>query len=113
MKLAYGASDANFMACSISNERGETIYPYNLAWSQNPEENDKYYMHRIRLDGETYTKDIDVCDTYDSACSAYSAQMEYGYNNPRFPNVKMVSCEIVDKFGNIVYPFISTWAKLE
>ena len=113
MKLAYGASGITFMSCKITDSNGSVIRPYDLTWLANTEEPNAYFMHHIRLDGETFTKDIDICASYDAACAAYAAQMEYGFNNSKHPSVTFVSCEVVDKHGDVMEPFNGTWAKPE
>ena len=113
MKLAYGAGNVSFMSCKITDSNGSVIRPYDLTWLADPNEPDAYFLHHIRLDGETFTKDIDLCASYDAACAAYAAQMEYGYNNSKFPNVTFVSCEVVNKRGEVMEPFNGTWVKPE
>ncbi len=110
MKLAYGGNPAiTFMSCKITDINGNVVTPYNLTWNAEEQYENKFFMHHIRLDGETFTKDIDICDTFDAARSAYAAQMEYGYNNPRHANVAFVSCEITDRSGSVMIPFDETW----
>ena len=114
MKLAYGASAVTFMSCKITDVNGNVIDPrYNLNWNAESEYENKFFLHHIRQDGETITKDIDVCDTFDAARSAYAAHMEYGYNNSKHPNVTFVSCEITDRSGSVMQPFDETWTKQE
>ena len=113
MKLAYGASGITFMSCKITDSNGNVIRPYDLTWLANPEVENTYFLHHIRLDGETFTKDIDICESYDAACASYATQMEYGYNNPRHANVTFVSCEIVNKRGEVMVPYNETWVKHE
>lgn len=114
MKLAYGGSPSiTFMSCKITDSNGAVINPYNLTWNANSEYENVFFMHHIRLDGETFTKDIDICSTFDAARSAYATQMEYGYNNSRHPNVSFVSCEITDRTGSGMIPFNETWVKPE
>ena len=113
MKLAYGASAVTFMSCKITDSNGNVIRPYDLTWLANPETENQYFLHHIRLDGETFTKDIDICASYDAACASYATQMEYGYNNPRHANVSFVSCEVVNKRGEVMLPFNGTWVKPE
>lgn len=113
MKLAYGASGITFMSCKITDSNGSVLRPYDLTWLADPTEEDAYFLHHIRLDGETFTKDIDTCASYETACAAYASQMEYGYNNSKHPNVKFVSCEVVNKRGEVMEPFNGTWAKPE
>lgn len=114
MKLAYGGNPAiTFMSCKITDIDGNVVAPYNLTWNADPEFENKFFMHHIRLDGTTYSKDIDVCATFDAARSAYAACMEYGYNNTRHPNVTFVSCEITDKTGSVMTPFDETWKSAE
>ena len=113
MKLAYGAGNVSFMSCKITDSNGSVIRPYDLTWLADPNEPDVYFLHHIRLDGETFTKDIDLCASYDAACAAYAAHMEYGYNNSKFPNVTFVSCEVVNKRGEVMEPFNGTWVKPE
>ena len=114
MKLAYGGNPAiTFMSCKITDTNGSVISPYNLTWNAEANYTNKFFMHHIRLDGETFTKDIDICETFDIARSAYAAQMEYGYNNTRHANVSFVSCEITDRSGSVMIPFDETWKKPE
>lgn len=112
VKLAYGASpEITFMHCKITDSDGNVVQPYNLTWNAGEEYDNKFFMHHIRLEGETFTKDIDVCDTFNAARAAYAAQMEYGYDNGKFPNVTLVSCEITDRSGSVMKPFDETWKK--
>ena len=113
MKLAYGASTVTFMSCKITDGNGSVIVPYDLTWNADANHENAFFLHHIRLDGETFTKDIDLCDSYDAAKASYAAQMEYGYNNPRHANVSFVSCEIVNKDGVVLLPFNGTWVKPE
>ena len=113
MKLAYNASSATYVSCKITDVNGNVIMPYDMTWQKEDYTENKFFFHHIRLDGETFSKDIDVCNTYDAACSAYAAAMEYGYDNPKFPNTKLVSCEITDRSGLVLKPFAETWIKPE
>lgn len=114
MKLAYGGNPAiTFMSCKITDTNGTVIAPYDLAWNANAEYENKIFLHHIRLDGETFDKGIDVYETFDAACAAFAACMEYGHNNPRHPGVTLVSCEITDRSGTVLHPFAETWKKPE
>ena len=113
-KLAYGASPGiTFMHCKITDSAGNVVQPYNLTWNADEEYENMFFMHHIRLEGATFTKDIDVCDTFNAARASYAAQMEYGYDNSKFPNVTFVSCEITDRSGSVMKPFDETWNKHE
>ena len=113
MKLAFGASGVTFMSCKITDSNGGTVDPYDLTWNADANHANAFFLHHIRLDGETFTKDIDLCDSYDAAKASYAAQMEYGYNNPHHSNTCFVSCEIVNKDGVVMLPFNGTWVKPE
>ena len=116
MKLGYNNPsypNLTFISCKITDGSGNVISPYNLTWQKNPEEENAFFMHHIRLDGETWSKDIDVCADFDSARSAFAAAMEYGYNNPVHANTTFVSCEITDRSGSVMLPFDETWNKPE
>lgn len=117
MKTAYNNASnptMQFVSCKVTDENGSVIGGYNLTWIRSGSEGEnKYFLHHIRLDGETYNKGIDVSETFDAARSAFAAQMEYGYNNGKFPNVKMVSCEITNSAGFVLQPFAETWTKPE
>ena len=113
MKLAYGASAVTFMSCKITDTNGSVIAPYDMTWNAEADFENKFFMHHIRLDGDTFNKDIDVCASFDAARAAYAACMEYGYDNPRHANVKFVSCEITDRSGSVMLPFDETWKKAE
>ena len=114
MKLAYGGNASiTFMSCKITDNNGGVIAPYDQTWSANTAVDNQFFMHHIRLDGETYSKDIDVCATFDLARSSFAAAMEYGYNNSKHPNVKLVSCMITDRSGLVLTPYDETWVKPE
>ena len=114
MKLAYGGNPAiTFMSCKITDVNGAAVTPYDLTWNANEEYENKIFLHHIRLDGENYNKDIDICESFDAARAAFAAHMEYGYNNSKHPNVSFVSCEITDRSGTVLQPFAETWVKPE
>lgn len=111
MKLAFNANpNIHYVSCKITDTNGAVIAPYKFTWKGNTSLfKDKYFMHYIRLDGETFTKNIDVCDSFNQAIASYAAQMEYGYNNPNHPNVSFVSCLVEDQYGAIMTPYNGTW----
>ena len=114
MKTAFGGNpNMDFVSCKITDVNGNVVEPYNLTWNKNEEFENKFFLHHIRKNGESFVKDIDVCASFDAARSAYAAQMEYGYGNTRYPEVELVSCEITDKSGTVMYPFNETWVKPE
>ena len=114
MKLAYGGNPAiTFMSCKITDVNGAVVDRYNLTWNANADAENKIFLHHIRLDGENYNKDIDICESFDAARAAFAAHMEYGYNNTKHPNVSLVSCEITDRSGTVLQPFAETWVKPE
>ena len=114
MKLAFGGNPSiTFMSCKITDINGNVVAPYDLTWNAEADFDNRFFMHHIRLDGETFTKDIDICVTFDAARAAYAAQMEYGYNNSRHPSVNFVSCQITDRSGSVMVPFDETWKKQE
>jgi hypothetical protein len=103
MKLAYGANPAiTFMDCKITDGNGAIIGEYNETYNAEPGAENTFFQHYIRVDGETITKNIDVCADYNAAKSAQHQQLEYGYGNPRHPGVTMVSCMITDKSGAVL-----------
>lgn len=117
MKLAYdnpSFPNMNYVSCKITDVNGNVVAPYDLTWSRNAETYpNTFFMHHIRLDGQNFTKDIDIVDNFDAARVAFAKEMEYGYNNPTHPDVSFVSCEIVDRFGVVMTPFSETWIKPE
>ena len=113
MKLAFGASGVTFMSCKITDSNGATVDPYDLTWNADANHANVFFLHHIRLDGANFTKDIDICASYDAAKAAYAAHMEYGYGNTKFPNVSFVYSEIVNKDGVTMLPFNETWVKPE
>lgn len=115
-RMKYGYNNPSypgmtFISCKITDGNGAVVAPYNLTWVK--EMDGTFFMHHIYLDGETFNKDIDICADFDAARTAYAAQMEYGYNNPRHPDVSFVSCEITDRNGDVMFPFCETWNKPE
>lgn len=115
MKLAYGGNPSiTFMSCKITDINGHVIdQRYNQSWHADNAIEDVYFMHYIRKDGANFTKGIDICNTFNEARTSYAAQMEYGYNNPKQSTVKLVSCQITNWDGEIMYPFEETWKATE
>ena len=70
---------------------------------------DKFFLHRIRKDGENFTTGIEVHDTLDSAIQSFHSQMKIGYNNPSYPNMQYVSCMVTDQEDNVVLGYNETW----
>ena len=102
MKLAYGMIPSiTFVSCKITDDSGNNIIPYDATWRAESETDEKFFLHYIRTDGGVINKNIDIMENYDTACGNLAAQMEYGYNNPRHPNVSFVSCEITGMDGFI------------
>ena len=72
---------------------------------------DKFFLHRIRKDGDSYTTGIEVHDSLDAAIQSFHSQMKMAYNNPSYPNMTYVSCMVTDQNDNIVPGYNETWAK--
>jgi hypothetical protein len=70
---------------------------------------DKFFLHRIRKDGDTFSAGIEVHDTLDSAIQSFHSQMKMAYNNPSYPNMKYVSCMVTDGNDEVVPGFNETW----
>ena len=71
----------------------------------------KFFLHRIRKDGDNYTCGIEVHDTLGAAIQSFHSQMKMAYNNPSYPNMKYVSCMVTDENDNIVPGYNETWNK--
>ena len=71
----------------------------------------KFFLHRIRKDGDAYAAGIEVHDTLDSAIQSFHSQMKMAYNNPSYPNMKYVSCMVTDENDNVVLGYNETWSK--
>ena len=72
---------------------------------------DKFFLHRIRKDGDTFSAGIEVHDTLDSAIQSFHSQMKMAYNNPSYPNMKYVSCMVTDEEDKVVPGYNETWDK--
>lgn len=72
---------------------------------------DKFFLHRIRKDGDNYTAGIEVHDTLDSAIQGFHSQMKMAYNNPSYPNMTYVSCMVTDEEDKVVPGYNETWNK--
>lgn len=108
MKLAYGGNpEITFMDCKITDSNGAIIEKYNETYNAEPGAENIFYQHYIRVEGETITKNIDVCADYIAAKAAQHQQLEYGYGNPKHPGVTMVSCMITDASGAVLMD--ETW----
>ena len=71
----------------------------------------KFFLHRIRKDGENYTTGIEVHDTLDSAIQSFHSQMKMAYNNPNYPNMTYVSCMVTDENDQVLSDYNETWNK--
>ena len=112
---AYNNPDypnVTFVSLKITDINGVVLKPYDMIW-QKPVEDQAFFMHHIKKDGDAFAKDIDICETLDAAMLAYSKMMAYGYDNPRFPNINYISCMITNVYGMIVNPYSETWIKPE
>ena len=112
MKTGYNNPNypgMTFVHCMITDRDGIVLGAYDMAWKKAGATSEHYFMHHIRLDGESFSKDIDVCEAFDAARCAFAAAMEYGYYNPNHQNVSFVSCVITDMGGAIMKPYDETW----
>lgn len=71
----------------------------------------KFFLHRIRKDGDNYTTGIEVHDTLDAAIQSFHSQMKMAYNNPSYPNMKYVSCMVTDTEDKVVPGYNETWSR--
>ena len=69
----------------------------------------KFFLHRIRKDGDNYTTGIEVHDTLDAAIKSFHSQMKMAYNNPSYPNMKYVSCMVTNEQDEVLPNFNETW----
>ncbi len=116
VKLAYNSQQhpkMSFVSVKITDETGAVVEPYNLTWQKEAPEANRFFLHHIRKDGETFDKGIDTFASFDEARTAFAEAMEYGYGNSKFPNVSLVSCEITDMDGRVMTPFAETWTRAE
>ena len=116
MKTAYNDPqhpDMTFVSCKVKDEFGGTLPKYDLTWNKNSQAENRFFVYHVRKNGETYEKGLDTFPTFDAAKRAYAAYMEYGFNNSKFPNMQMVSCEITDRSGAVMFPYDETWVKTE
>ena len=71
----------------------------------------KFFLHRIRKDGDAYSTGIEVHDTLDAAIQSFHSQMKMAYDNPSYPNMKYVSCMVTNENDEIVPGYNETWNK--
>ena len=107
------APSVTLVSCRITDGSGAVVGKYDMTWLKDAGTANKYFMHYIRHDGETFAKNIDIFDDFDAAKSAFGAQMAYGYENPNHANVDFVSCQITDTSGHTLEPYNDTWNKPE
>ena len=115
VKLAYGANqNIDCVFVKITDKAGNVVDGYDFAWKATDADlGGGYFMHHIRYDGDTPSKDIDVCNNYGAACVSFATAMEYGYGNPRHTEVKYVACEITDDGGIVMNPYKKYWEEPE
>lgn len=102
MKMAYNNPsypNMTYVSCMVTDEQDQVVGKYNETWSK--ENISDFFVHSIRHDGETYTKGIEVQSAYGAACRSFHTQLEYGYNNTKFPNVTFVASKITGGSGII------------
>lgn len=111
---AYNNSpNVTFVSCKVTDGSGATVGKYDMTWMKAGSTGNRFFMHYIRHDGDSFAKNIDIFDSFDAAKSAFGAQMAYGYDNPNHANVDFVSCQITDESGHILEPYNDTWNKPE
>ena len=110
MKLGYGKTDNDFVSCKITDDSGNVVK--EQTWLKSGEQGaNKFFLHHIRKDGNSYDKNIDILDSIDAAKGDFAAQMEYGYGNPQHANVSFVSCYITDLLSGGMVLMDETWVK--
>ena len=107
------APNVTFVSCRITDGSGAVVGKYDMTWLKAGVTGNKFFMHYIRHDGDTFAKNIDIFDDFDAAKGAFGAQMAYGYENPNHANVDFVSCQITDMSGATLEPYNDTWCKPE
>lgn len=73
--------------------------------------NSKFFLHRIRKDGDNFNTGIEVHDTLDTAIQSFHSQMKMAYNNPSYPNMQYVSCMVTDENDQVIQDYNETWNK--
>lgn len=71
----------------------------------------RFFLHRIRKDGDSYTTGIEVHDSLDAAIQSFHSQMKMAYDNPSYPNMTYVSCMVTDEEDKVVQGYNETWNK--
>ena len=107
------APSVTLVSCRVTDGSGAVVDKYDMTWLKEGTAGNKFFMHYIRHDGETFAKNIDIFDDFDAAKGAFGAQMAYGYENPNHANVDFVSCQITDTSGHTLEPYNDTWNKPE
>ena len=107
------APSVTLVSCRVTDGSGAVVDKYDMTWLKDASMANKFFMHYIRHDGETFAKNIDIFDDFDAAKGAFGAQMAYGYENPNHANVDFVSCQITDMSGATLEPYSDTWNKPE
>lgn len=70
----------------------------------------KFFLHRIRKDGDNYTCGIEVHDTLDAAILSFHSQMKMAYNNPSYPNMSYVACMVTNENDEIIPGYNEAWS---
>lgn len=100
MKMAYNNPsypNMKYVSCMVTDEKDEVIQEYSETWGV--ENVNDFFVHYIRHDGDNYTKGIDVCEDFGTACRSFHTQMEYGHDNSKFPNITFVASKITGNRG--------------
>lgn len=112
MKMAYNNPqypNMTFVSCMVTDENDSIISRYNETWTN--EEGSDFFVHYIRHDGDNYTKGIEVCTDYGTACRSFHTHLEYGYGNAKFPNISFVASQITGSSG--IAHKTEAWTKSE
>lgn len=70
----------------------------------------KFFLHRIRKDGDNFTTGIEVHDTLDAAIQSFHSQMKMAYDNPSYPNMTYVSCMVGNEEDKVIPEYKETWS---
>lgn len=72
---------------------------------------DKFFLHYVSKSGYAYDKGINVYDNLNAAKCAFHSYMKMAYDNPLYPDMKLMLCMITDKNDNIILGYNESWNK--
>ena len=70
-----------------------------------------YFLHRIQKNNGELSKGVEIHTNMDDAIRSFWGRVKTGHNNPEYPNMTYVYCQISDDNGTVYPQYTEAWLK--